>query len=69
MSFRKISPLLQRAGLQILIIISVIGTGTTQIVASSSSEYAINKTYNKRFVAASLDDLYSICVCVYVMNA
>ncbi|KAK9809392.1 hypothetical protein WJX73_001610 [Symbiochloris irregularis] len=33
---------------QAMIIVSVIGTGTTQIVASSSSEYAINKSHDKR---------------------
>lgn len=33
---------------QVMIIVSVIGTGTTQIVASSSSEYAINKHHDKR---------------------
>ncbi|CAL8463905.1 g3440 [Coccomyxa elongata] len=33
---------------KIFIVISVLGTGIVQIVASSSSQYAVNKTYNKR---------------------
>ncbi|KAK9918010.1 hypothetical protein WJX75_000512 [Coccomyxa subellipsoidea] len=37
-----------RKQIMIFIVISVLGSGIVQIVASSSSQYAINKKYNKR---------------------
>ncbi len=39
---------------QLLVAISLFGTGIAQIVASSSSQYAINKDYNKRQASLSV---------------
>ena len=47
-AFRLLILLTRRFCMQIFIVISVLGTGIVQIVASSSSQYAINKKYNKR---------------------
>ena len=48
LAFRLLILLVRRFSMQIFIVISVLGSGIVQIVASSSSQYAINKKYNKR---------------------
>lgn len=47
-AIRVLIVLLRQFSMQIFIVISVLGSGIVQIVASSSSQYAINKKYNKK---------------------
>jgi hypothetical protein len=49
-----------RDGMQVFLVISLVGTGIVQYVASSSSQYAINKRYNKRTWTLILGPIISL---------